>query len=66
MWHVARFLGVHVARTRRVLAAMLSGPVVTRPVVEDGQHGYCFKGRLRLGGILDAEALAGREFRASR
>jgi hypothetical protein len=62
--NLRQLLGVHVGRTRQLLAVMLSGPVHMLPVVEDGQHGYRFRGRLRLGGILggilDGEALETR------
>ena len=52
-----RLMGLHVGRTRQLLAAMLTGPVPMIPVVESGRAGYRFKGRLRLGGVLLGEAL---------
>jgi site-specific DNA recombinase len=53
-------MGVHVGRTRQLLAAMLTGPVPMVSVVENGRRGYRFKGRLRLGGLLLGEALETR------
>jgi hypothetical protein len=50
--NLRQLLGVHVGRTRQLLAVMLSGPVLMLPVVENGQHGYRFSGRLRLGRLL--------------
>jgi site-specific DNA recombinase len=50
--NLRQHLGVHVQRTRQLLAAMLTGPVPMVPVVEAGARGYRFTGRLRLGGLL--------------
>lgn len=53
-------LGVHVGRTRQLLAAMLAGPVIMAPVVENGRRGYRFSGKLRLSGLLTGEGLGTR------
>jgi hypothetical protein len=58
--NLRQLLGVHIGRTRQLLAVMLSGPILMLPVVEDEQHGYRFSGRLRLGGLLAGEVLETR------
>jgi hypothetical protein len=45
-------LGRHVGRARQLLEAMLTGPVMMMPIVEDGRPGYRFSGRLRLDGQM--------------
>ena len=56
-----RLLGVHVARTRQLLGAMLSGPVMRAPITEEGRRGYRFSGRLQLGGLLLGDRLETRD-----
>ena len=56
-----RLLGVHVARTRQLLGAMLAGPVAMTPITEEGRRGYRFSGRLQLGGLLLGDRLETRD-----